>query len=77
MPIQLPYDIVATIHLDGVFVQTEGTWVENDTQAAGLRSILSVVGKALEHGADVPPLRVLVAQMVEALRENRIGVLPS
>ena len=73
--IPLPYDIVASIHADGVFVQSEGTWVENDAQAAGLRCVLEVVGKALEHGADVPPLRALVAQMVGALKENRVAMM--
>lgn len=71
----LPFDILATIHPDGVYVTTPGTWVENDAQAAGLRSVMQVVGKALENGADVPTLRELIVPMITALKENRIAMM--
>lgn len=73
--IPLPYDIVATVHPNGVAVTTPGTWVENDTQAAGLRSILQVIGKALENDADIPALRSLIVPMIRALKENRIAMM--
>jgi hypothetical protein len=73
--IHLPYHIVATIHPDGVSVRTRGDWVENDAQAAGLRSVMQVIGDALENGADVPTLRKLIIPMIQALRENRIAMM--
>jgi hypothetical protein len=73
--IPLPFDILATIHPTGVYVSTPATWVENDSQAAGLRSLLQVVGKALESGADVPALRSMIVPTIKALKENRIGMV--
>jgi hypothetical protein len=73
--IHLPYHIVAVIHADGVSVRTRGDWVENDIQAAGLRSVLQVVGKALEDGADHTALATLIVPMIQALQENRIAMM--
>jgi hypothetical protein len=73
--IPLPFDILATIHPNGVSVSTPGTWVKSDAQRAGLQSVLQVIGSALENGADVPALRSLIVPMIRALKENRIAMM--
>jgi hypothetical protein len=73
--IHLPFDITAVIHSGGVSVRTRGDWVENDSQAAGLRSVLQVVGNALESGASVLALQGLIVPMIQALQANRIAMM--
>jgi len=70
-----PFGITATIRPSGAIVTCSREWVRTDRQERGVRTILTVIGEALEMGVEPTVLVKPVVAMVEALRENRVAMI--
>jgi len=72
---RLPYGIIAKLHPTGAVVTCDASeWVRTAMQARGLRMVLRTVADSLECGIEPDVLIKPVRAMIEALKENRIGM---